>query len=101
MLHVVSCCLAEHKGLVEARRRRPAPRVPAHAWRPAAHGDTRSLLQVLDATKAYKKLLTDKADVAGLPESGALCVLQRCGGPRQCGACGSRAALCPRRRAAA
>lgn len=27
--------------------------------------------QVLDATKAYKKLLTDKKDVEGLPESGA------------------------------
>lgn len=26
--------------------------------------------QVLDATKAFKKLLTDKADVEGLPESG-------------------------------
>lgn len=29
-----------------------------------------SLWQVLDATKAFKKLLTDKADVEGLPESG-------------------------------
>lgn len=27
---------------------------------------------VLDGTKAYKKLLTDKADVEGLPESGGL-----------------------------
>lgn len=51
-----------------------ATRWPALAACPARRLNSRLSLparsNVLDATKAYKKLLTDKADVEGLPESG-------------------------------